>query len=295
VFVDGRTSPPRRRSSRKAAGNSAALRWSASTTGSSSELHPSLARSHDLPHARRRRDVVHHAAVRFGLSRETLDQFNLPGRAIMKDGLYDDGLVRTHRWIDASQHKIGKSAQANALRSLQEQAEDIDKSLDDAAKEAGVADGAFIALKALCAAPAGELKACAAAFAAAQTEKADAQAKLTALDSAGDGGLREKKGAQQRLKNVRLAEQQTQQSTFNKHDGEVRLAKGRLGDGENVPGSELNLKIAWSIFLKNPAALRDGEGPACDDRCAPRMPRASRREPGHGEAGPSPSRRAAGF
>jgi len=83
----------------------------------------------------------------------------------MKDGLYDDGLVRTHRWIDASQHKIGKSAQANALRSLQEQAEDIDKSLDDAAKEAGVADGAFIALKALCAAPAGELKACAAAFA----------------------------------------------------------------------------------------------------------------------------------
>jgi chromosome segregation ATPase len=143
-----------------------------------------------------------YASVRLA---ETLDRFNRPGRAIMKDGLYDDGLVRSHRWIDPSQHKIGKSNQANALRALREQAEDLDKALADAAKETGVADAAFMALKALCAAPAGDLKACAAAFATAQTEKADAQAELAALDSAGDGGLREKKSAQQRLKNVRLS------------------------------------------------------------------------------------------
>jgi hypothetical protein len=198
-------------------------------------------------------DAMSFIMRRYGSVRlaETLDQFNRPGRAIMKDGLYDDGLVRTHRWIDPSEHKIGKSAQANALRALREQAEDLEKSLADAAKEAGVADAAFMALKTLCAAPASDLKGCAAAFATAQTEKADAQARIAALDSAGDGGLREKKSAQQRLKNVRLAERQTQQNAFNKHDGEVRSAKGRLGDGENVPGSELNLKIAWSIFLKN--------------------------------------------
>jgi hypothetical protein len=198
-------------------------------------------------------DALSFIMRRYGSVRlaETLEQFNKPGRAIMKDGLYDDGLVRTHRSIDASQHKIGKAAQANALRALQEQADDLEASLAQAKKEAEIADSAFMALKTLCEVPAGGLKAYAMAYAAAQTEKADAESKLAALDSAGDGGLREKKRAQQQLKERRIAERDIQQSAFNKQDGEARTAKGRLGDGENVPGSDLNMKIAWSIFMKN--------------------------------------------
>jgi hypothetical protein len=207
---------------------------------------PSIFRTDDL-------DALSFIMRRYGSVRlaETLEQFNWPGRAIMKDGLYDDGLVRTHRSVDPSQHKIGKAAQANALRALQEQVEELEASLGQATKEAEIADSAFMALKALCETATGDLKAHAAAYAAAQTEKADADSKLAALDGAGDGGLRDKKLAQQELKKRRIGERETQQSAFNKHDGESRTAKGRLGDGENVPGSELNLKIAWSLFVKN--------------------------------------------
>jgi hypothetical protein len=207
---------------------------------------PSIFRTDDL-------DALSFIMRRYGSVRlaETLEQFNRPGRAIMKDGLYDDGLVRTHRSIDPSQHKIGKAAQANALRALQEQADDLDALLGQATKEAEIADGAYMALKALCETATADLKAHAAAYAAAQSEKADADTKLAALDGAGDGGLRDKKLAQQELKKRRIGERETQQTAFNKHDGEARTAKGRLGDGENVPGSDLNLKIAWSLFVKN--------------------------------------------
>src|SRR5262249_54032304 len=150
-------------------------------------------------------------------------------------GLYDDGLVRTHRSIDPSQHKIGKAAQANALRALQDQVDELSTSLDQATMEVQVADSAFMALKALCETVATDLRAHATAYAAAQTDKAEADAKLAALDGAGDGGLRAKRAAQQQLKVQRVAEQKTQQDAFNKHDGEVRTARNRLADGENVP------------------------------------------------------------
>ena len=56
---------------------------------------------------------------------DTLDQFNEPGRAIMKDGLYDDGLVRTHRAAEPSTFKIGKSVQMQALRDMTEEADQL--------------------------------------------------------------------------------------------------------------------------------------------------------------------------
>jgi Putative exonuclease SbcCD, C subunit/P-loop containing region of AAA domain/SMC proteins Flexible Hinge Domain len=198
-------------------------------------------------------DALSFIMRRYGSVRlaDTLDQFNRPGRAIMKDGLYDDGLVRTHRSIDASEHKIGKAAQQNALRVLQEQADDLEQSLAPAAREAQLAESAFLALKLLCDSPSGDLKACAAAFAAAQSELADAQAKLAALDEASDGGLRDKKTAQLKLKQIRTDARDAQQILYNRHSSEADRAKDRLGDGENVPGSQLNLRIAWALFLKN--------------------------------------------
>ena len=207
---------------------------------------PSIFRTQDL-------DALSFIMRRYGSVRlaETLEQFNRPGRAIMKDGLYDDGLVRTHRSIDPAQHKIGKAAQANALRAVQEQADELEGLRAQAAKEAEVADDAYMALKALCEAPASGLKACAAAFAAAHAEKADAQARLAALDDAGDGGLRDKRRAQNELKELRLEARDAQQGLVNEHGSEPRSMERRLGDGENVPGSQLNLRIAWSLFVKN--------------------------------------------
>src|SRR4029077_5703469 len=64
--------------------------------------------------------VRRHGSVRLA---DTLDQFNDPGRAIMRDGLYDDGLVRTHRAADPSTFKIGKTVQLQLLRDMTEEAE----------------------------------------------------------------------------------------------------------------------------------------------------------------------------
>ncbi|MBB4376359.1 ATP-binding protein [Bradyrhizobium sp. SBR1B] len=134
-------------------------------------------------------DALSFIMRRYGSVRlaETLEQFNKPGRAIMKDGLYDDGLVRTHRSVDPSQHKIGKAAQANALRALQDQADALEDALAQKAREAEAADGAFAALKSLCAEGRAGLRDLAIAFSAAQVEKTDAQARLSALDGVGDG------------------------------------------------------------------------------------------------------------
>jgi hypothetical protein len=59
-----------------------------------------------------------HGAVRLA---HTLAEFDLPGRAIMTDGLYDDGLVRAHRFVPPRDYKIGKSAQVNLVRLMDEE------------------------------------------------------------------------------------------------------------------------------------------------------------------------------
>jgi hypothetical protein len=83
--------------------------------------------------------VRRHGSVRLA---ENLAQFNEPGRAIMKDGLYDDGLVRTHRAAEPSGFKIGKAVQMQAFRDLKDQAEqlsDVCARSDAAAKLADTA------------------------------------------------------------------------------------------------------------------------------------------------------------
>jgi hypothetical protein len=206
---------------------------------------PSIFRTDDA-------DAMSFIMRRYGNVRlaDTLSEFNAPGRAIMKDGLYDDGLVRTHRFVEPRSHKIGKSAQASALRRLDEEADELDELIAKAQGVAAAVDAAHGALKLLAEDGSGRLAELAASYAVAQSEKADAEHRIAALDSAGDGGLRERRKAQVGLKNARAEERKGQQEIFNKHDGEARFFARKLGDGENVPGADLNLKLAWSIFRK---------------------------------------------
>ena len=80
-----------------------------------SDTFPSLFRTDDP-------DAMAFLQRRYGTVRlaRTLDEFNLPGRALMQDGLYDDGLVRSHRSVDPREHKIGKTAQAEHFRHMQD-------------------------------------------------------------------------------------------------------------------------------------------------------------------------------
>jgi len=87
--------------------------------------------------------VRRHGSVRLA---ETMAEFNDPGRALMKDGLYDDGLVRTHRAADPSKFKIGKSAQNQALRDMAEEAERLSRRPHNEAA-AKLADTAHVELR----------------------------------------------------------------------------------------------------------------------------------------------------
>jgi hypothetical protein len=204
---------------------------------------PSVFRSEDA-------DAMAFIMRRYGSVRlaRTLGEFNDPGRAIMPDGLYDDGLVRTHRASDPSGYKIGKAAQAKALSDLQERADELDELAETAGKAARMADAAHGVLKALCEAPSSTSAAHASAYAAAVKEKAEAVARIAALDGEGDGGLREKRKAQQALKATRMTERRQQQDLFNKHEVEAKFCARKLSDGETAPGSSLNLRVAWSSF-----------------------------------------------
>jgi hypothetical protein len=192
--------------------------------------------------------VRRHGNVRLA---QTMEQFNLPGRALMKDGLYDDGLVRTHRAADASEHKIGKAAQAKALRELEQKIEDLDDLVETAAKEARVMDAACGAVKTLCDDPASSLTILAAQHAAGVKQRTEAEERLQVLDGTGDGGLRAKRKAQEDLKELRTQERDAQQKIFNRNDVEATICERDLGKGENAPGSILNVRTAWSIWKQN--------------------------------------------
>lgn len=181
---------------------------------------------------------------------KTMAEFNMPGRAVMTDGLYDDGLVRTHRSVPVDMYKIGKTAQVTALRSLEEQVELLGPQIEGERKAISVVEAAYGALKSLCGQSEESLATLAAAFGAAQAEKADAEARIDALDGAGDGGLRDKRTSQYNLKNNRDEERTTHQRAYNGHDVQVRTCDRLLGGGDGAPGSLFHLKVRWATFLK---------------------------------------------
>jgi hypothetical protein len=188
-----------------------------------------------------------HGSVRLS---ETLTEFNAPGRAIMKDGLYDDGLVRTHRAVEPSDYKIGKAAQAQALLGLREQAEDLELLLQETRRRSTDLDGAHRALQSLVENRHATVKSIADAHATAIAERTETEARIAALDGAGDGGLREKRRVQADLKRLRGAERKKQQETSTRHAGQAIALASKLAEGENVPGSNSNVKATWSIYGK---------------------------------------------
>src|SRR5262249_14183251 len=161
----------------------------------------------------------------------TLNAFNAPGRAIMKDGLYDDGLVRTHRASDPSGYKIGKTAQTKALRDLEDQAWQFDDAAEETGKLARAADGALGALKALSEDTGAALSTLAASYGAATKEQAEAIARISALDGTGDGGLRDKRRVQTEFKATRTSARDEQQRLLNKHEVEAQVCARKLTDG----------------------------------------------------------------
>jgi energy-coupling factor transporter ATP-binding protein EcfA2 len=99
---------------------------------------PSLFSSDDL-------DALAFLQRRYGNVRlaDTIKEFDLPGRALMSDGLYDDGLVRGTRLEEASRLMIGKAAQSMLLVEWKSRLDEVEDELAELAKVKKILNGAI--------------------------------------------------------------------------------------------------------------------------------------------------------
>ena len=189
--------------------------------------------------------VRRHGSVRLA---ETLAQFNEPGRAIMKDGLYDDGLVRTHRAAEPPDFKIGKVAQMQAFRDLKDQAEQLSDACARSDAAAKLADTAHVQLGRFFDDTLPTFKTIVEQHEKSTGERKEIEQRIASLDGAGDGGLMNKCQVQHELKRHRYDERTAQERVFQKHLVEADAARRTIEAGEGVPGSKLRTMVAWSLY-----------------------------------------------
>lgn len=179
---------------------------------------------------------------------QTLDEFNLPGRSLMADGLYDDGLVRNHRHVDPRDHKIGKAAQADLFRNLQETFMDKGRTLADLIKEAKEIERVRNALGVLLQDDGGSLSEMLTEARGLQGETVDILERIAAIDAAGDDGLRERLAAQKAFQKFKEAELATIDKRTNEYKIAVAVAERTLGGADGVDGSTMSLKLAKALY-----------------------------------------------
>lgn len=193
-------------------------------------------------------DAIAFLQSRYGNIRlaETLEAFDRPGRALMKDGFYDDGLVRGYRVVDPATYKIGKAAQAAATLLRRERAERLRDALTEA--EAGLRALSPIeeVLRALSAEETiADLLATRAELLA---EIARQDERIAAAESASDGGLRDRKRGQIQLRDDAQKRIDALRNRNYEHDRLRRNAQADLGAGEERPGSRAGLSIARRLW-----------------------------------------------
>lgn len=178
----------------------------------------------------------------------TLDEFNQPGRALMQDGLYDDGLVRSHRSTDPHTHKIGKAAQTDHLRNMREDFIRKGESLSELQQEERLLARALMALDPLSRQDADWLADMLDSVDDCMMRTRDARMRIDAIDAAGDDGLRnrllEQKGFQERKE----AELRAIDARVSKYRVDAQSGERTLTSGEGTEGSDLNLKLARSFY-----------------------------------------------
>ncbi|MCC8949700.1 AAA family ATPase [Bradyrhizobium sp. Arg62] len=189
--------------------------------------------------------IRRHGTVRLA---DTIAQFNEPGRAIMKDGLYDDGLVRTHRAAEPSDFKIGKAAQTQAFRDLKDQAEQLSDAHARSDGAAKLADAAYVQLGRIFDDKLPSFKVIVGDYEKSASERKELEQRIAALDGAGDGGLKQKRHAQLELKRHRAAQRTPQEEAHRKHTRAADIAMHTIESGEGTSGSRLGVKIAWASY-----------------------------------------------
>lgn len=174
----------------------------------------------------------------------TMEAFNSPGRALMQDGLYDDGLVRSHRHVDPRDHKIGRSAQAAMLQNMRDAYAEKGERFSTLQTEDKRLGKAHAALESFSrpdietfAALISQRNECAA-------ERAEAESRIAAIDASGDGGLKEKLKAQRKFQELKEAELASIEKRTNQYTIAIAVAQRSLGGNDSVEGSRQHLALA---------------------------------------------------
>lgn len=178
----------------------------------------------------------------------TLDHFNLPGRALMQDGLYDDGLVRSHRQVNPRDHKIGKSAQADHLRNLREDFIAKGESLSELQDEDRLLGRVVAALHSVAGPDVDWLADMLDGIDDCGIRKADAQMRIDAIDAAGDDGLRERLVEQDGFLGRKETELRAIEERVRKYHVDEKAGERSLHGSDGIEGSAANLKIVRSLY-----------------------------------------------
>lgn len=180
---------------------------------------------------------------------ETLERFNEPGRALMKDGLYDDGLVRSHRYVNPNEHKIGKAAQTAMIAGMKERLGRIGENYAEADALEKSLGRAAAALETLI--EGGQLLVdLVDEMVQVSRGKSDMESRIAAIDAEGDGGLRDRLKAQRDFLQRKEAERQVIRERNDKYQREIAIGEHDLGKSDSAEGSEMNLKLVKRLYAR---------------------------------------------
>lgn len=136
-----------------------------------------------------------HGEVRLS---DSVEDFNKPGRALMRDGFYDDGLSRRHRAAEPSDFKIGHAARQARLVALREEVDLLEDAVKKAEADMGTAEiySAAIASLSHHTDPSSRLVD---QIAGLVKRREDLETEIAAIDAEEDGGIRAQIAASRQL------------------------------------------------------------------------------------------------
>lgn len=205
---------------------------------------PSLFRTDDP-------DVMEYIIRRYGNVRlcQTLAEFNQPGRAIMPDGYYDDGLSRSHRGAEPNTYKIGMAAQMGRARELQDELADLEVRKSAADKGARAISSAESALQTLANPETASLSTLFATRIDTEASIRRVKAEIDGIEAQGDGGLRNKLAVHKDMLRRKRQELDDLNKVLDAHTKAKGVANWALGQGAGTVGSNLNLKLTRQQYL----------------------------------------------
>lgn len=211
---------------------------------------PSLIRSED-------RDAMLFVLRRYGNVRLAHDMaaFEAEGRALMQDGLYDDGLARYHRAVDPTDFKVGRSAQALLLRHRSAELADKEELAAVNATLSKLLDGALNALA--------ELQQEGSRFTELMAKLSQTidegranRAEVDSILAQGDEGLSDKLRENRALKDRTLEQKRALELELAEDEASLRSNRQLLGGLQNVPGSMTHLTLQKRFYVEHRRASR---------------------------------------